>query len=198
MKESDRRLFLKENMESDMEKIKNLKSSEIEQLDDYVKAPDINELDIKLLIEKLNNLPYCLNKFLENKIKDQKGIFQLLEVRKRNIKIKINISKILNSFIICQWCLKNCCNYSDFLEKEINITETNIKICSCGVEDHEDKYYIIKKNIKLNSDEQKEIDKNNNFYYKKKKYKLDDNEQKEIDVIAKLCKNDDPEKKKKN
>ena len=82
MKDSDsNRLILSDNKEPDLPNIKNLKSSEIEQLDDYVNAPNLKEADIKLLIEQLNNLPYCLNTFLEINIRTQKKIFQLLEIQ---------------------------------------------------------------------------------------------------------------------
>ena len=45
------------------------------------------------------------------------------------------------------------------MEKEINITETNSKICSCGADNHEGNFYLVIKNFKLDSDEQNEINK---------------------------------------
>ena len=143
--------------------IQNNKSSEFEEFDKYVKASSPKELDIQSLIQKFNELPCCLNKFLEKIMKTPKGLFLLLEIRTRDIKIKIRTDNRFDDIIICQWCMKNCCKYTNFLEKEITIDETNSKICSCDVENHNDNYYIIQKNYNLNSDEQKEIDKITDF-----------------------------------
>ena len=55
----------------------------------YMKASVIKEIDIQTLIEKLNNLPCCLNPFLESIMNNPNGLSQLLEIRRKNIKIKM-------------------------------------------------------------------------------------------------------------
>ena len=166
--------FLTLNGEDSRRKlIQNTNNIEIDDDDDnLVKSLNPNKSDIDSLIKKINKLPCCLNEFLKDKMKTLKGISQLLEIRRLNETITINISNDSNNIIICQYCMKNCCNYSHFLEKKINIDETNYMICSCGVDNHSGNYYLIQNNFKLNSD-----DKN------------------EIDEIVEFCKDDESEKK---
>ena len=135
------------------------KSSDIENFDKYVKVSAPKESDITSLIQKLNKLPYCLNTFMEKRLETQNKLFLLLEIRRRNIKIKIRTDNRPDEIVICQYCMENCHNYYNFMEKEINITETNSKICSCGADNHEGNFYLIIKNFKLDSDEQNEINK---------------------------------------
>ena len=135
------------------------KSSDIEKFDKYIKVSAPKESDITSLIQKLNKLPCCLNTFMEKILETQNKLSLLLEIRRRNIKIKINTDNSLDEIVICQWCMENCCKYYYFTEKEINITEANSKICSCGAINHEGNLYLIIKNFKLNSDEQNEINK---------------------------------------
>jgi hypothetical protein len=96
------------------------------ELAKYILAPIIKEQDIEILIEKLNNLQTCLNTFLESLMNDPNGLSKLLEIRRKKIKIKMY--KLINYFV-CQWCKENCLKYLIQEEKEINITETNSKIC---------------------------------------------------------------------
>ena len=75
----------------------------------YMKASVIKEIDIQTLIEKLNNLPCCLNPFLESIMNNPNGLSQLLEIRRKNIKIKMY--SINNIDYFCQWCKENCLKY---------------------------------------------------------------------------------------
>jgi len=133
-------LLLNNRLESEeylkQESIKD--SPDIDEFEKYVKAPSIKDSDIQLFIQELNDLPCCLNNFLEKIIKTPKGLFQLLEIRKRNIKIKVYTSVVVfDNNILCKWCKEICEKDRIFEEKEINFDETNSKICSCGIENHE-------------------------------------------------------------
>ena len=108
----------------------------------YLKATLIKEFDIKSQINKLDNLPCCLNEFLE-------------EIMVRNHKIKM--IKIMNDIMICQWCNDNCLKYKSSTELEINFSGTNSKICACSVENHDIFHY--KNSLKVNTDEKNEIKK---------------------------------------
>ena len=85
---------------------------------------------------------------------DPNGLSKLIEIRRKNIKIKMY--KLVNYFV-CQWCKENCLKYFIQEEKEINITETNSKICMCGIENHI--YFIYEEKILLNPEDQNEIKK---------------------------------------
>ena len=140
------------------------KSSVIDEFDKYIKVSTPEEKDIQSLIQKFEELPCCINKLLERIMKNQYEIFVFLEIRKRNIKIKIKNDPSYGMDAICQWCQIHCSQYNNFLsftETEINITETNRKICSCGLKNHENMFdeIIQKNNFKFNSKEQNEIDK---------------------------------------
>ena len=122
----------------------------------YMKASVIKEIDIQTLIEKLNNLPCCLNPFLESIMNNPNGLSQLLEIRRKNIKIKMY--SINNIDFFCQWCKENCLKYIyNTIESEININETNSKYCMCAINNHLISFY--EKKIALNSEDQKEINK---------------------------------------
>ena len=132
-------------------------SPDLNELENYVKAPSIEDYDIKLIIQKLNDLPQCFNEFLEEKMKEPEGPFQLLEIRKRNIKIKMHFSESYeNNNIICSWCDKKCPKSETFKEKEINFARTNSKICCCGIKKHNISRQ--KSNLILNLDNKEEID----------------------------------------
>ena len=138
------------------------KSSGIDEFDKYIKVFTPEEKDIQSLTQEFIELPNCLNKLLERIMKNQYEMFLFLEIRKRNIKIKIRTNPSSSIDAICQWCVKHCSAYNNYLsypEKVINITQTNSKICSCGLNNHEEKYVKIQQNFKLKSDEQNEIDK---------------------------------------
>ena len=126
------------------------KSSVIDEFDKYIKVSTPEEKDIQSLIQKFEELPCCINKLLERIMKNQYEIFVFLEIRKRNIKIKIKNDPSYGMDAICQWCQIHCSQYNNFLsftETEINITETNRKICSCGLKNHENMFdEIIQKN----------------------------------------------------
>jgi len=153
------RLLLNKNKTEHLPKQIN-KSSDIDELDKYIKASNLEKKDIESLIQQFEELPCCLNKLLEKIMKNQYDIFLLLEIRKRNIKIKIKTSHA--KYAICQWCIENCNPYYNnlyTLEKEINIAETNSKICSCGLYNHKGiADFELKENFKFNSEEHNEID----------------------------------------
>ena len=131
-----------------------IKASESDEIDKSLNK----EIDIQSLIQKFSELPCCLNNFLEKIMKNQTRL--LLEIRKRDIKIKVKTLGSVSTYnvAVCQWCMENCCKYWNLTEKEMNIGEANIRTCCCGVENHEP-YFLAKKNFKLDSDVQKEIDK---------------------------------------
>ena len=140
--------------------LENKKTSDTENVDKYVKAFSPKDSEIQSLIQKFNALPCCLNNFLEKIMKTQQGSFQLLEIRRRNITIKLrahNTYKI-DYFAICEWCLENCCAVNFDKVIDIDMAETSSKICSCGAENHEPNYYIFKKNFIINTNAQKEVD----------------------------------------
>ena len=135
----------------------------INEFENYKNAPHIDNSDIKLIIKQLNDLPCCLNDFQEKIISKPKGPFQLLEIRKRNIKIKMHFSNSSennkkNNIIFCNWCIQNCpkSEILNFKEKEINFAETNCKICSCA----NNKHNISRQKINLTQNEinEKNID----------------------------------------
>ena len=72
-------LLLSNNLESSEQFIPDrIKDSpDIDEFVKYVEAPNIKDSDIKLIIQKLNDLPCCLNDFLEKIINTPKGLFQL-------------------------------------------------------------------------------------------------------------------------
>ena len=118
--------------------VKFVDSPDMNDLEKYEEAPSIKDPDIKSIIKQLNDLPCCFNDFLEKIIKDPQGPFQILEIRKRNIKIKMYFSKsIENNNILCKWCNKNCPKSGTFEEKEINFVESNSRICSCAIGNHD-------------------------------------------------------------
>ena len=121
----------------------------------YLKAALIEEIDIQSQINKLNNLPRCLNEFLEEIMDNPNGLSQLLEIRLRNHKIKM--SKTMNDIMVCQWCNDNCFKLKSSTEEEINFSRTNSKVCACSVESHDIFHY--KNSLKVNIDEVKEIKK---------------------------------------
>ena len=130
-------------------------SPDIDEFMKNVEAPNVKDSDIQSFIQKLNDLPCCLNEFLEKIINTPKGLFQLLEIRKRNIKIKMHTSEPFDNKIFCKWCNDKCQKLGNFQEKEINFAETNSKICSCAIENHD----ISKQNTNLGSisNDEKEI-----------------------------------------
>ncbi len=121
----------------------------------YLKATLIKEIDVQSQINKLDNLPCCLNEFLEEIMDNPNGLSQLLEIRLRNHKIKM--SKTMNDIMVCQWCNDNCLKYTFTQEQEIEFSETNSKVCACSVESHDIFHY--KNSLKVNIDEVKEIKK---------------------------------------
>ena len=148
MSENKTNKLLLNKVESEESNIQTNKTNAFLIKNDFVKY------DIQTLIEKLNNLPTCLNSFLESLMNDPNGLSKLLEIRRKNIKIKMY--KLINYFV-CQWCKENCLKYLIQEEKEINITETNSKICMCGIENHI--YFIYEEKILLNPEDQNEIKK---------------------------------------
>ena len=140
----------------------NKNTSDTEKFDKYVKAFSPKGSEIQSLIQKFNALPCCFNNFLEKIMSTQKGCFQLLEIRRRNITIKLRANNTYSNdyFGICEWCKENCCAYLNQFNKEIDIdmAEINSKICSCGAENHNPDLYMFKKNFIINTNDQKEID----------------------------------------
>ena len=68
----------------------------------FINFPNISKKDIKLLIKEINELPCCLNEFLEKKMKTPKERFQLLELRNKNIKIKfLSTTYLTKEIIMC-------------------------------------------------------------------------------------------------
>ena len=131
-------------------------SPDMEELDKYVKAPFIKDYDIQSIIKNLNALPCCFNDYLEKIIKEPQGPFQILEIRKRNIKIKMHFSESFeNNNILCKWCYRNCPKSGTFKEKEITFAEANSRICSCAKENHDISRQ--KTNLTSISNEEKEI-----------------------------------------
>ena len=125
---------------------------------------NISEIDYELLIKEVNELNCCLNELLEKKIETPKDRFNLLEIRNKNIKIKLYTTTLLDKeIVICQYCKKHFSNPWIFKEAEFNFAETNVNICICGVENHD-------------------------FYKNKIIYNiLSDEIKKEIEDIQKLC-----------
>ena len=165
MKEADSNrddYLLLNNKSSEESNTQTNKSLYKDEFNKYIKAGAPKEIDIQSLIQQFKELPCCLNEFLEKNMKNQDSIILLLEIRRRNLKIKLFIDdNPFNYGAICQWCLKHCFKSSLNslnLEKEINITATNSKICSCGLRNHEENLHR-KSGFKIDSDEQKEIDK---------------------------------------
>ena len=78
----------------------------------------------------------------------------------KQIKLRAQRNYSYDYFAICEWCMENCCANVYHFDKviDIDIAETNSKICSCGAENHENNYYIFKKNFIINTNDQKEID----------------------------------------
>jgi len=131
-------------------------SSDKDELDKYDEAPSIKVSDINSIIKQLNDLPCCFNDFLEKIVKEPQGPFQILEIRKKNIKIKMYFSESLeNNNILCKWCNKKCPKSGTFKEKEINFAEANSRICSCAIENHDISRQ--KTNLSSISNEEKEI-----------------------------------------
>ena len=120
----------------------------------------INELDIESQINTINNLPCCLNNYLEEILKAPKGFSLLLEIRNRNI--KINMSKTYSGISVCQWCKDNCLNKIVAQTEEISFNVTNTKICCCSVENHDITH--IEKKFNINSDDKNEIQQIINIY----------------------------------
>ena len=136
--------------------VKTVDSPDMNELEKYEEAPSIKDPDIKSIIKQLNELPCCFNDFLEKIIKDPQGPFQILEIRKRNIKIKMFFSESLeNNNILCKWCYKKCPKSGIFKEKEINFVEVNSRICSCAIGNHDISRQ--KTNITSISNEEKKI-----------------------------------------
>ena len=77
-----------------------LDSPKKDELLKYVKEFIIKEIDIQNLIENLNNLKCCLNQFLDSIIENPIIIPQLLEIRRKNIKIEMY--KIQNIYTVCK------------------------------------------------------------------------------------------------
>ena len=159
MKKRDHFLSLNKKQESTERFLKNniIDSQVMKEYEKYVKTSSLNDSDIQLIINELTELPCCLNEFLEKTIKEPKGAFQLLEIRKRNIKIKMHFSESLgNNNILCNWCNKKCPKSETLKEKEINFVRTNSKICCCGIKDHNISRQ--KSNLTANPNDKKEID----------------------------------------
>jgi len=147
---------------------------DMEELDKYVKAPSLKDYDIQSIIKNLNALPCCFNDYLEKIIKEPHGPFQILEIRKRNIKIKMHFSESFeNNNILCKWCYRKCPKSGTFKEKEITFAEANSRICSCAKENHD--FSRQKTNLASISNEEKEIN--------------------ELIDLIKGCKNEEEEKK---
>ena len=135
-------------------------SSKLNAFEKHFKGVIINELDIESQINTINNLPCCLNNYLEETLKTPKGFSLLLEIRNRNI--KINMSKTYYGITVCQWCKDNCLNKIVAQTEEISFKETNTKICCCSVENHDINH--IENKFNLNSDDKKEIQQIINIY----------------------------------
>ena len=121
--------------------------------DKYFKVCSIiSEIDYELLIQEANELTCCLNDFLETKMKTPKERFKLLEIRNKNIKIKLYTTKFNNKdLFICQHCKDHWYNPYLLEEVEINFAETYTNICICGVEKHD--FLKTKKNYNFSNDE---------------------------------------------
>ena len=158
MKKIDSYLLLnnKDSVESFRPNNSITESPDMEELEKYLKAPSLKDYDIQSIIKNLNALPCCFNDYLEKIIKEPQGPFQILEIRKRNIKIKMHFSESFeNNNILCKWCYRECPKSGTFKEKEITFAEANSRICSCAKENHD----ISRQKTNLNSisNEEKEI-----------------------------------------
>jgi len=158
MKKIDSYLLLnnKDSVESFRPNNSITESPDMEELEKYLKAPFLKDYDIQSIIKNLNALPCCFNDYLEKIIKEPQGPFQILEIRKRNIKIKMHFSESFeNNNILCKWCYRECPKSGTFKEKEITFAEANSRICSCAKENHD----ISRQKTNLNSisNEEKEI-----------------------------------------
>ena len=101
-------------------------------------SSNINETDIELFMKELDELPCCLNEFLEQKMKSPKKRFLLIELRNRNIKIKFHsMIHIGKEIFICNFCKNHWFNPYTLKEIEINLAETNSSICVCALENHD-------------------------------------------------------------
>ena len=129
-------LLLKDRVESAENRVNFKDSLDNDDFDELVKAPSIKDSDIQLTVEKLNDPQCCLNDYLEKIIKSPQGLFQILEIRKRNIKIKV-YSRLFGKEIFCKYCNEKCLKFSNLQEKEINFAETHSKICICDGENHD-------------------------------------------------------------
>ena len=117
----------------------NKPDNSIDDFDKYfINFSNISEIDNQLLIKELNELPCCLNEFLEKKMKTTKERFQLLELRNKNIKIKLySMIYCAKEIVVCQYCRKHWSNPYMLKEIEINFAETNSNICICAAENHD-------------------------------------------------------------
>ena len=104
----------------------------------FINLSDTIEIDYELLIKEVNELPFCLNEFLRKKMKTPKERIQLVEIRNKNIKIKLYSTHFNNKkIVICRYCKKHWPNPYTLQEIEINFSETNSNICSCELENHD-------------------------------------------------------------
>lgn len=139
-----------------------LESPKKDELLKYVNDLNIKDIDIQNLIEKLNNLECCLNQFLDSIIENPSIIPQLLEVRRRNIKIEMY--KIVDIYMVCKWCAENCLKYTE-KRIEINFSKISNKFCNCANEKHA---LIYTERLSLNPEDKKEIDKIGEIHYNDK------------------------------
>ena len=157
---------------------------------DYIKANFIQELEVVHLIDKLNNLPSCLNEFLSNIVKTPKGFLKLIEIRMKNIKIKEY--SYMND-LICKWCKIDCMKngYENlFQEIEMSFSETNSKICCCSISNHD--LFNFKGSLQLTESDISEINKIIDLY-KDKIISINDEKDKLIKKeILKTIKNKEP------
>ena len=138
-----------------------LDSPKKDELLKYVKEFIIKEIDIQNLIENLNNLKCCLNQFLDSIIEDPSRISQLLEIRRKNIKIKMY--KIFNTYSVCKWCGDNCLKNTSPKEIDINFSKISNKYCNCANENHA---LIYTERLSLNPEDKKAIDEIGEIHYK--------------------------------